>query len=294
MSYLGSVNAHALLVRWYRSRREAYPWRIRPHPYPVLVSEFMLQQTQAPRVVPAYRRFLKRFPTVAALARASRADVIREWRGLGYNRRAVALSEAAKAIVRGHGGKVPSDPNDLARLPGVGPYTAAAVASLAYGAAVPAVDTNVRRIVARAVLGKESHEVSPVRVKKAAADWLEPRDPAVWNQALMDLGREVCRPTPRCSVCPIENHCLFRGRGQTTSAPPRRQKPFAGSFRQVRGRVVELLRDGPTTLGALSRAGGEPIQRVAQAVAALDAEGMVRASPGALQGQGRGRVSLRE
>ena len=263
-------------------------------PYRVLVSEFMLQQTQASRVVPAYRRFLKRFPTVAALARASRADVIRAWRGLGYNRRAVALSEAAKSIVCDHGGRVPSDAGSLARLPGVGPYTAAAVASLAYGAAVPAVDTNVRRIVARALLGTESHEASPVRIKKAAEDWLDPRDPAGWNQALMDLGREVCRPTPRCSACPLENHCVFRGRGRSPSAPLRHQKPFPGSFRQVRGRVIESLRHGPSTLEALSRATGAPISRVAQAVAALDAEGMVRATSGALKGRGRGRVSLHE
>lgn len=294
MSYLRSVKARALLLGWYRSRRDAYPWRVRPVPYRVLVSEVMLQQTQVSRVVPAYRRFLRRFPTVAALARAPRADVIREWRGLGYNRRAVALSEAARAIARDHGGRVPSDPGSLARLPGVGPYTAAAVASLAYGVAVPAVDTNVRRIVARALLGMEAHEASPLRIKKAAADWLDPRDPGAWNQALMDLGREVCRPTPRCSVCPLENHCLFRRRGRSAAAPPRRQKPFPGSFRQVRGRVLDLLRDGPATLGALSRAAGEPISRVAQAVAALDAEGMVRATLGALKGQGRGRVSLRE
>lgn len=282
------------MLRWYEERRGAYPWRVRPEPYRVLVSEFMLQQTQASRVVPAYGRFLKRFPTVASLARAPRADVIREWRGLGYNRRAVALSEAARAIVRDHGGRVPSDPKDLARLPGVGPYTAAAVASLGYGAAVPAVDTNVRRIVARALLGTAPHEVPSARINKLAAEWLDPRDPPGWNQALMDLGREVCRPTPRCSICPLEDHCELRGRGRSAAAPPRRQKPFPGSFRQVRGRVVELLRDGPSTLGSLSRVGGEPMQRVAQAVAALNAEGVVRASPGALQGRGRGRVSLRE
>jgi A/G-specific adenine glycosylase len=284
----------APLLRWYEPRRGAYPWRVRPEPYLVLVSEFMLQQTQATRVLPAYRRFLKRFPSVAALARASRAEVIREWQGLGYNRRAVSLSEAARAIVRNHRSRVPSDPEELRRLPGVGPYTAAAVAALAYGKAVPAVDTNVRRIVARALLGTESHEASPVRIKKAAEDWLDPRDPAGWNQALMDLGREVCRPTPRCSACPLENHCVFRGRGRSTSAPPRRQKPFPGSFRQVRGQVIDSLRHGPSTLEALSRATGAPISRVAQAVAALDAEGMVRATPGALKGRGRGRASLRE
>jgi A/G-specific adenine glycosylase len=282
------------LLRWYRSRREAYPWRIRPEPYRVLVSEVMLQQTQASRVVPAYLRFLRRFPTLAALARARRGEVIREWRGLGYNRRAVALSEAARAIVRDHGGRVPSDPEDLVRLPGIGPYTAAAVASLAYGKGVPAVDANVRRIAARAELGAEPHAVSPRRIQEVAAAWLDRRDPAAWNQALMDLGREVCRPLPRCSLCPLRGGCRFVDRRRSPESPPPRQQPFPGSFRQVRGRVVELLRERPSTLGSLSTAAGEPIERVAKAVAALHAEGLVQAGPGAIRGRARGRVLLAE
>jgi A/G-specific adenine glycosylase len=254
----------------------------------------MLQQTQASRVVPAYQRFLKRFPTLGALARAPRGEVIREWRGLGYNRRAVALSEAARAIVRDHGGRVPSDPEELIRLPGIGPYTAAAVASLAYGKPFPTVDANVRRIAARAELGAEPHAVSPRRIQEVAAEWLDRRNPAAWNQALMDLGRDVCRPVPRCSLCPLRGGCRFLEGRRSPVSPRPRQQPFHGSFRQVRGRVVELLRERPSTLGSLSRAAGEPIVRVAEAVAALDAEGLVQAGPGALRGRARGRVSLAE
>lgn len=254
----------------------------------------MLQQTQASRVVPAYRRFLRRFPTLGALARAPRREVIREWRGLGYNRRAVALSEAARAIVRDHGGNVPSDPEDLIRLPGVGPYTAAAVASLAYGKAVPAVDANVRRIAARAELGVQPEEASQGRIQEVAADWLDRRDPSGWNQALMDLGREVCRPIPRCSLCPLRDGCRFHARGRSPDSLPRRQEPFEGSFRQLRGRLVDLLRDGSATLASLSKAAGQPMARVAEAIATLDTDGLVRASPGALAARARGRVALRE
>jgi A/G-specific adenine glycosylase len=284
----------APLLRWYEPRRGAYPWRVRPEPYRVLVSEFMLQQTQATRVLPAYRRFLKRFPSVTALARASRAEVIREWQGLGYNRRAVSLSEAARAIVRDHRSRVPSDPEELRRLPGVGPYTAAAVAALAYGKAVPAVDANVRRITARAELAAEPHEISTARVQEVAAAWLDRRDPGAWNQALMDLGREVCRPAPRCWLCPLRDGCRFRASGRSPESPPPRQKPFGGSFRQLRGQVLDVLRERPATLGSLSSAASQPLARVAAAVSALDRDGLVRAGPGALRGRSRGRVALRD
>lgn len=284
----------ARLLRWYRSRRQAYPWRIRPKPYGVLVSEFMLQQTQASRVAPAYERFMRRFPTVVALARATRAEVIREWRGLGYNRRALALSEAAKSIVRDHGGRVPPDPEALIRLPGVGPYTAAAVASLAYGKAVAAVDANVERVAARAELGIDPHEASPKRIKQIAAEWVDDRDPSAWNQALMDLGREICRPRPRCSLCPLRDGCRFRLLGRVPGASRRRQKPFAGSFRQLRGRVLDLLRERPTTVGSLSKATGQPPDRVAEALVTLERDGLVRTGEGALKGQVRGRAALRD
>ncbi|MEX2421997.1 MAG: A/G-specific adenine glycosylase, partial [Actinomycetota bacterium] len=158
----------------------------------------MLQQTQAARVAVAFPRFLRRFPSVGALARAPRRPVLQAWGDLGYNRRAVALSEAARAIVREYDGVVPGDASALQRLPGVGPYTAAAVAALAFDAPVAAVDTNVRRVVARVHLGAEGHDVAPTEIAVLARDWLDTRDPGSWNQAVMDLGREICRPRPRC------------------------------------------------------------------------------------------------
>jgi A/G-specific adenine glycosylase len=279
------------LLAWYEARRRAYPWRGTDDPYRVLVSEVMLQQTQAARVGPAYRSFVTRFPSIRALARASRADVIREWGSLGYNRRAMALSEAARVIVRDHGGRVPADPRILAGLPGVGPYTAAAVASLGHGVPVPAVDTNVRRVVARARIGRD--DAVPVEIEVAAAEWLDRGDPGSWNQALMDLGREVCRPVPRCQACPLSRTCRFRLQGSTPVRPQRRQARFEGSFRQLRGAVIRDLRGvESTTLAALAGRLGRPLADVASAVARLSAEGLVLAGPAALAGRGSGRVRL--
>lgn len=278
---------------WYQPRRRAYPWRVQPDPYRVLVSEVMLQQTQAARVVPAFDRFMVRFPTLDALAAAPRSDVLREWSGLGYNRRAVALSEAARAVVRVHGGRVPSRPDELSRLAGVGPYTAAAVASFAYGEPVAAVDTNVRRVVARVLLGVDGPDAPPAGVRDAAARWLDRRDPGGFNQAVMDLGREVCRPVPRCEVCPLAGSCRFRRAGRALSSARRAQPAFEGSSRQVRGRVVELLRArGSASLGELAVRAGVPAGRIVEAVRALSVEGIVRAGPAALDGRSRGRAAL--
>jgi A/G-specific adenine glycosylase len=281
------------LWAWYRPRRGAYPWRARPTPYRVLVSEVMLQQTQAARVAPAFRRFLRRFPSLRSLARAPRREVIRAWAGLGYNRRAVSLAEAARTIVRDHGGRVPRDPAILRTLPGVGPYTAAAVASLAYGEPVPALDVNVRRVVARTRLGAEPAEPHPSDVETAAVEWVDRRDPGMWNQALMDLGREVCRPVPRCGICPIATGCRFRRSGRKPSVPARRQGPFDGSFRQLRGGIVAALRGHRSlSVGALARSLGEPIHRVVTALRDLSTDRLVTAEPSALAGRRAGRVRL--
>jgi A/G-specific adenine glycosylase len=253
----------------------------------------MLQQTQAARVAPAFRRFVRRFPSLRSLARAPRREVIRTWAGLGYNRRAVALAEAARTIVRDHGGRVPRDPAVLRTLPGVGPYTAAAVASMAFGEPVPALDVNVRRVVARARLGAEPTEGGASAVEAAAAAWLDRRDPGAWNQALMDLGREVCRPVPRCGICPIAAGCRFRRSGRTPSPAARRQGRFDGSLRQLRGEIVGALRDRPSmSLGGLANSLGEPVQRVRGAVRALTADRLVKAERSALAGRLDGRVRL--
>lgn len=288
--------SRAALLEWYRPRRRAYPWRRRPTPYRVLVSEVMLQQTQAARVAPAFERFMLRFPTIAALAAAPRAEVLRAWGGLGYNRRAVSLSNAARVVALGHGGRVPSDPAALAALPGIGPYTAAAVASLAFGRAVPALDTNIRRVVARAVLGVEPASAPPAESASAAARWIDPDDPGAWNQAVMDLGREVCRPRPRCEACPVRPWCAgrWRDRAAAPAAPRGRPSPpFEGSLRQVRGAVVRTLRARPSaTIGVLAGEAGCSRVRVVEAVRALHADGVVRAGPGALRGDPAGRVRL--
>ena len=266
------------LLEWYRPRRHAYAWRRgRRDPYRTLVSEVMLQQTQAARVEPVFRSFLDRFPNVRTLAAATRADVLRAWGCLGYNRRAVALHDAARAIVRDHGGRVPRDPEALRTLPGVGPYTAAAVASIGFGDPVAALDTNVRRVVARVVLGGEPASVSTSDVAGAAARWLDPSAPAAWHQAVMDLGRIVCRPEPRCEECPLASACRARRHGgRPVRSRGRGQGRFEGSSRQARGAIVRALR-ARTSLepAAIAAATGIGRRRVATALDGLLRDGLV-------------------
>ncbi|MDP8956032.1 MAG: winged helix-turn-helix transcriptional regulator [Actinomycetota bacterium] len=287
------------LLAWYRGRRSTYPWRVNPlpDPYAVLVSEVMLQQTQASRVAPRYPEFLRRFPTVEALAAATLGTVIRAWSGLGYNRRAVALFEAARTIVQEYQGRVPSDPDELQQLPGVGPYTAAAVASIAFGVPIAAVDTNVRRVIARVAAGRDPDGVSLVDVRVMADTWLDRRAPGAWNQALMDLGRDVCRPQPRCHECPLASHCRYRRRKPEVPAGwpkvHRATARFDGSFRQLRGRIVAALRErSPLTVHALARLTGRSLPEVTEAIRALVRDGLVEAGRGALAGRPSARVSL--
>jgi A/G-specific adenine glycosylase len=202
------------LVAWFRANGRDLPWRQTRDPYAILVSEVMLQQTQVERVAPRYQRWLERWPSAAAVASASRADVIREWQGLGYNRRAVHLHRAAQHVAdRGW-------PDDLTELPGIGAYTAAAIRNFAFGEAVLPVDTNVRRVQERtgASFGPES------------------------AQALFDLGATVCLArVPRCGVCPLAAGCPSRGRRYE---PLRKQSRFEGSFRQRRAHALRLAAAG--------------------------------------------------
>ena len=259
----------------------------------------MLQQTQAARVVPAFEAFMLRFPTVADLAAASRADVLREWGRLGYPRRAVALHRAAGVILHEHGGRMPRGVDDLRALPGVGEYTAAAIASLAFGQPVAAVDTNVRRIWARVVHGADADQVPAVTTRQNAQAWLDPAHPGAWNQALMDLGRDVCRPRPRCEDCPLQPWCRFAAAGSAGTrerrVTTRRQAPFEGSMRQVRGAVVALLRERPSaTIAAAASATGHTPVRITEAVVGLSHDGVIDASPAALRGSTRGTIKLAE
>jgi A/G-specific adenine glycosylase len=209
------------LLAWFAESGRDLPWRETRDPYAILVSEVMLQQTQVERVIPRYLAWLERWPSAEALAAASPADVIREWQGLGYNRRGLNLHRAARQIAAA------GWPEDLTELPGVGPYTAAAVASFAFRRAVLPVDTNVRRVQERT-----GHEFSPSA-----------------GQALMDLGATVCLARiPRCGACPLANGCPSRGRRYE---PLRKQSRFEGSFRQRRARTLRLVADGDRPIGEL-------------------------------------------
>ncbi|HEY3461829.1 MAG TPA: A/G-specific adenine glycosylase [Gaiellaceae bacterium] len=222
-----------LLLAWFRENGRDLPWRKTRDPYAILVSEVMSQQTQVERIVPRWRRWLERWPTVDALAAAPAGEVIREWQGLGYNRRALSLHRAAQRVAN-HGW-----PDDLTELPGVGRYTADAIACFALGRPVLPVDVNVRRVSERT-----GHSFAP-----AAA------------QALMDLGKTVCLArVPRCEVCPLAHACPSRGR---RFEPRRRQGPFEGSFRQRRAAALRAV-----------VAGSQP--QDAEAIASLARDGLVR------------------
>ncbi len=279
--------AREALLAWFRANDPGYPWRRMHDPYAVLVSEIMLQQTQASRVAEAFPAFMQRFPDVRALAAASRADVLRAWGGLGYARRAASLQDAARSIVRDTGGEVPSDVSTLLALPGIGPYTASAVASIAFGVSVAAVDTNVRKVMARLAFGREPDEVPAADVVAAAARWLLREAPGDWNQAVMDLGRAVCLPVPRCEACPLARACRFRANGRAGRRSGRSQPAFEGSMRQARGGVLRELRgrDRAATIRTIAAALGYAMPRVDLAVDALERDGLVERT-------GSGRIRL--
>ncbi|HEY6340586.1 MAG TPA: A/G-specific adenine glycosylase [Bryobacteraceae bacterium] len=210
----------ARLSRWYERNRRDLPWRRTRDPYAIWISEIMLQQTRVAAAIPYYERFLARFPDVQTLARASEAEALSLWGGLGYYSRARNLHKAAREVAAQGG--FPRDYQSLRALPGVGDYTAAAVASIAFQLPYAAVDANVRRVIARLTSDAEPDE------RTLATRLLDRRDPGPWNQAMMELGALVCLPRkPRCDACPLAGHCQARARGTQTEVPPRRSKPAA-------------------------------------------------------------------
>jgi A/G-specific adenine glycosylase len=245
------------LIRWYDREQRDLPWR-RPGvtPWQVLVSEFMLQQTPVSRVEPIWLAWVARWPTPSATAAASAADVLRAWGKLGYPRRAKRLHECAVVIAREHDDAVPSDVETLLTLPGIGEYTARAVACFAYRQRVPVVDTNVRRVVARAVHGRaEAAASSSPRDLDDVAMLLPNGDEAPsFSVALMELGATVCTArSPRCGICPL-SVCAWRSAGYPLAATPaRRVQRYAGTDRQVRGRLLDVLRgnDSPVSRAEL-------------------------------------------
>lgn len=254
---------HERVNGWYAvAGRSHLPWRAADcSPWGVFLSEVMSQQTPLSRVEPAWREWISRWPTPAALAEASPGEAVHAWGRLGYPRRALRLHEAATAMVERHDGQVPMTREELLALPGVGPYTAAAVACFAFGRPEAVVDTNVRRVLARTLEGKAFPAATLTRAETelAAASMPEDEDTAtVWNVAVMELGALVCVARgPRCESCPVADLCAWRLAGRPAyDGPTRRGQKWHGTDRQVRGEILQRLRDARTVL---------PLERLADA-----------------------------
>jgi len=286
------------LLAWFRQHRRDLPWRRTRDPYHIWVSEIMLQQTQVTTATPYYERFLARFPTVAALAAASVDDVLAEWAGLGYYRRARSLHAGAQAMVREHGGEVPSDPEVFGSLPGVGRYTVGAVLSMGFGAVLPVLDGNVARVFSR-------WAAAPLAIKRpedakrlwVMAEALVPRveyedkthrDAGDWNEALMELGATVCTPrAPACDRCPVAEWCRARALGRVTEFPPVVEARATESLRravallEANGRVLVTRREGKLLDGLWEMPGvdlepdlnaGPPLRRALGALGVSDVQ----------------------
>ena len=242
-------------MRWYRANgRHSLPWRLTRDPYAVVVSEVMLQQTQVERVLPYYEAWMGRWPTVAALAAATPAEVIRAWAGLGYNRRALNLHRLASRVAS-DGWPVAPTESSLLPLPGVGPYTAAALLSFAYEVPAIVIDTNIARVVARVCLGAATQKGISSRDLRDAAAGLLPRSRVRdHNLALMDLGAQMCTArAPHCDGCPLHQLCAWRIAGNPNTAKGRRPTlRFEDTARYARGRIVDALRDGARDEQALA------------------------------------------
>ena len=257
-----------MVVSWYAENRRDLPWRSPDaSPWAVLVSEVMLQQTPVARVLPAYHAWLERWPTPAALAAAPPGEAVRQWGRLGYPRRALRLHAAASVLVREHGGEVPACHADLLGLPGIGGYTAAAVAAFAFGQRHAVLDTNVRRVLARLVGGAQFPAPHLSVAETRMAQSLLPADPGVaarWSVAVMELGALVCTAArPRCAQCPVAAGCSWRLAGSPPSASPRASQRYAGTDRQCRGALLAVLREasGPVTAAELAAAWPRAAQR---------------------------------
>ncbi|WP_433857610.1 A/G-specific adenine glycosylase [Streptomyces kronopolitis] len=273
---------HGPVTDWFDEHARDLPWR-RPEAgaWGVMVSEFMLQQTPVSRVLPVYEQWLARWPRPADLAAEAPGEAVRAWGRLGYPRRALRLHAAASAIQERHGGDVPREHAQLLALPGVGEYTAAAVASFAYGQRHAVLDTNVRRVFARAVAGRQFPPNATTAAERKLARALLPEDEqlaARWAAATMELGALLCTArSPECGRCPIAAQCAWRQAGSPAhDGPPRRIQTYAGTDRQVRGKLLAVLREAvaPVPQQVLDAVWDEPVQR-ARALDGLVSDGLV-------------------
>lgn len=271
------------VIAWFRAEGRALPWRADGFgAWGILVSEIMLQQTPVARVIPRLESWLERWPTPAALAASPSGDAVRAWEKLGYPRRALNLHAAAVAIVERHDGIVPSDVDALLALPGIGDYTARAVAAFAYGLRHPVVDTNVRRVIARAIDGQGEAGPPSTRRDLAAMEQLLPEalpEAQAFNAGIMELGQVICTArSPQCDVCPVRDVCAWRAAGYPAYEGPRApgQKKYEGSDRQVRGLILAELRasDIPVTAAEIDGVWADAVQRD-RALAGLIDDGLV-------------------
>ncbi len=273
---------HSTVLGWYQEHARDLPWRTpEATPWGVMVSEFMLQQTPVKRVLPVYATWLERWPTPAALAADAPGEAVRMWGRLGYPRRALRLHGAATAITGLHGGEVPDDHAALLALPGVGEYTAAAVASFAFRQRHVVLDTNVRRVFARAVTGVEYPAQATTAAERRTAATLLPETAetaASWAVGVMELGALVCTArSPECGACPLRRHCAWDRAGRPPyEGPARRGQTYEGTDRQVRGKLLAVLREAHGEVGQarLDAVWPEPVQR-ARALDGLVADGLV-------------------
>jgi A/G-specific adenine glycosylase len=272
----------APLLAWYDAHARELPWRgPEASPWSVLVSELMLQQTPVARVLPVHAEWLRRWPAPADLAAEPAGEAVRAWGRLGYPRRALRLHAAATVIAERHGGEVPHAYDELLALPGVGDYTAAAVATFAYGRRHVVLDTNVRRVLARLLAGQELPAPSVTRAERERAAQVLPADEptaATWSIALMELGALVCTArSPGCGACPVSAGCAWRAAGHPPyDGPARRTQAWAGTDRQCRGRLLAVLRDSraPVHGSGLDAAWADAPQRE-RCLAGLVADGLV-------------------
>lgn len=238
---------HKPVLTWYRKSKRDLPWR-KTDAWGVLVSEIMLQQTPVARVLPIYIEWMKRWPTPAALASASPAEIITAWGRLGYPRRALRLHECAKVITTQYNGKVPTSESQLRELPGIGEYTSAAIIAFAFEGRSLVLDINIRRLFARVIDGIEVPTAAPTKSERASRNELIPdRDPHVWAAATMELGALICTAkNPKCGECPLADQCIWRSLDYPLSDQPKHRQTWHGTDRQCRGVIVQALRDNPS------------------------------------------------
>ncbi len=273
---------HEPILRWYDDHARELPWRdAAASQWSVMVSEFMLQQTPVARVLPVHERWMELWPNPRSLAAERSGEAVRAWGRLGYPRRALRLHAAATAIAEHHDGEVPDSYEDLIALPGVGDYTAAAIAVFAHGKRHVVLDTNVRRVLARVTSAQEFPGPSVTKAERSLAEGLLPPDDrtaATWSVALMELGALVCTAaTPRCGECPVSDRCAWRAAGHPAyDGPPRRGQAWAGTDRQCRGRLLAVVResDGAVHQTRLDAAWSEDDQRT-RCLAGLVEDGLL-------------------